>query len=79
MLRGLVIYKCGAEAEVLYPEGDPGALERLRAQLLDRDCPYCLGDERQEGWELSFGRPGAVKGSVSLWHWRDVTDGRSVG
>ena len=34
---------------MLYPEGDAGVLERMRAELAAQDCPYCQGDERQEG------------------------------
>lgn len=68
MKRALVIYRCGAESEVLYPEDDPGALERKRRDAAAHDCPYCSGDERREGAQLLVG-----DGGIDLWRWRDVT------
>lgn len=67
MRRGLVVYRCGSEATVLYPDGREDVLTRRRLDAAGRDCPYCTGDGTT-GWELQTG-----EGGTDVWRYREVT------
>jgi hypothetical protein len=85
MLRGTVRYACGAEAQLLYPEGEPGVLERKRREAAAHECPYCSGAEGRgdlaEGLEALLSAPTLERpdGTLDIFHWKDVTDGRAAG
>ena len=68
MRREPLAYRCGAEVEVLIPEGVPPArgeeaVSRKRAELLAQDCPHCRGIREAQGWTLD---------GLTLWQWREV-------
>ena len=73
MRREPLAYRCGAEVEVLIPEGvlparGEEAVSRKRAELLAQDCPHCRGVREAQGWTLD---------GLTLWQWREVgPDGR---
>lgn len=70
MLRGSVVYKCGAEADAVYPEDEPEVLVRKQRDAAARVCPFCEGDARTVGEELVAGQ-----GRLDLWRFRRVEDG----
>lgn len=69
MRRGTVVYKCGSEATVLYPDGREDLLKRRRKDAARRLCPYCQGDPTT-GWELQTG-----EGWTDVWRYRETTPG----
>ena len=75
MLRGMLRYACGAEVQLLYPEDDPGVLERKRKEAAEHECPYCEGD-LAEGLEALLSPPTLEHpdGTVDLFHYTDVTE-----
>ena len=68
MKRGQVVYRCGAEATVLYPEDKPEVFERLRAGAAEQDCVYCQtgGVAPEGGYEVH-----TTVGGVDVWRFRD--------
>lgn len=74
VLRVKVRYRCGALATIEFPEAAQGAAARLAQGFEAVDCPACEGGAEPSGVILRLDGK-----RVSVWRWRDRSDGAEDG